>query len=141
MDAIELAYQRAFGRPATPAERARAGVFVSAHGLPAFCRALLNAKEVDEALEGTADFTATLFRHVKEGVAKGGSLQAIYDDTMARMRPRFGNWVIFEHCMPFNVSRAYDEAKGIDTPRIWTAERDVEMWKALEKRTKDGEIA
>ncbi|MCC2669438.1 MAG: Planctomycete cytochrome [Armatimonadetes bacterium] len=43
---LELAYQRAFGRPPTPAERARAAVFVSAHGLPAFCRALLNASEL-----------------------------------------------------------------------------------------------
>ena len=34
--------------------------------------------------------------------------------------------------MPFDVSRAYDEAKGLDNPRIWTAERDIEMWPALE---------
>lgn len=108
--------------------------------VPGRGRALMNAREVAEALDGTAEFTATLFGYVKEGVAKGASLQDVYDDTMSRMRPRFGNWVIFEHCMPFNVSRAYDEAKGIDTPRIWTAERDVEMWKALEKRdAKDGE--
>jgi hypothetical protein len=30
------------------------------------------------------------------------------------------------------VSRAYDEAKGIKNPRIWTAERDQEMWNALQ---------
>jgi hypothetical protein len=30
------------------------------------------------------------------------------------------------------VTRAYDEAGGTAHPRIWTAERDVEMWKALE---------
>ena len=41
--------------------------------------------------------------------------------------------MIFDHCMPFDVSRAYDEAKGIDNPRIWTAERDIEMWEALER--------
>ena len=34
--------------------------------------------------------------------------------------------------MPFDVSRAYDEAQGIGNPRIWTAERDLEMWRALE---------
>ena len=45
------------------------------------------------------------------------------------MRPKYGHWVIFEHCMPFDVSRAYDEAKGLDRPQIWTAERDVEMWR------------
>ena len=31
-----------------------------------------------------------------------------------------------------DVSRAYDEAKGLDRPQIWTAERDVAMWRALE---------
>ena len=34
--------------------------------------------------------------------------------------------------MPFDVARAYDEAKGLDRPQIWTAERDIEMWRALE---------
>jgi hypothetical protein len=42
------------------------------------------------------------------------------------------SWPIFEHCQPFNVSRAYDEAQGIDTPRIWTAERDRAMWATLQ---------
>ena len=103
--------------------------------------ALLNAKAVAEALDGTDEFTATLFALVKAGVAKGQNLHDIYRNTMDAMRPRFGNWVIFEHCMPFNVSRAYDEAMGIDTPRIWTAERDVEMWQALEhKAAQSGEI-
>ena len=51
---------------------------------------------------------------------------------LAELRPKYGHWVIFDHCMPFDVSRAYDEAQGIDNPRIWTAERDVEMWQALE---------
>ena len=32
----------------------------------------------------------------------------------------------------FNVTRAYDEALGIDTPRIWTAERDRQMWELLQ---------
>lgn len=104
--------------------------------------ALLNAKAVAEALDGTDEFTATLFALVKAGVAMGQNLHDIYRNTMEAMRPRFGNWVIFEHCMPFNVSRAYDEAMGIDTPRIWTAERDVEMWQTLEqKAAQSGEIS
>jgi hypothetical protein len=39
--------------------------------------------------------------------------------------------VIFDHCMPFDVTRATTRPQYPD-PRIWTAERDVEMWKALE---------
>jgi hypothetical protein len=34
--------------------------------------------------------------------------------------------------MPFDVSRAFDEAQGIRDPRVWTAERDIEMWKTLQ---------
>jgi hypothetical protein len=35
--------------------------------------------------------------------------------------------------MPFDVSRAYDEAQGFDRPEIWTAERDLAMWWALDQ--------
>jgi glyoxylase-like metal-dependent hydrolase (beta-lactamase superfamily II) len=108
--------------------------------VPGRGRALRNAKEVAEALDGTARFTATLFGIVQAGVARGGDLHAIYEEAMAKMRPEFGHWVIFDHCMPFNVSRAFDEASGHDTPRIWTAERDIEMWRALEGRARSGEI-
>jgi hypothetical protein len=34
--------------------------------------------------------------------------------------------------MPFDVTRAYDEATIHTDPRIWTAERDRQMWLALE---------
>ena len=50
----------------------------------------------------------------------------------ALLKPRFGHWVIFEHCMPFDVARAYDEARGQVDPRIWTKQRDLEMWRALQ---------
>ena len=108
--------------------------------VPGRGRALLNAREVAEALDGTEAFTTRLFALVREGVAKGHGLHAIYETAMARMRPEFGHWVIFDHCMPFNVSRAFDEAQGHDRPRIWTAERDVEMWRALEGQARDGEV-
>ncbi|MFC7737059.1 MBL fold metallo-hydrolase [Roseomonas sp. GCM10028921] len=90
---------------------------------------------IEEGLQGTADFTRDLFGIAKKGVAAGHSLKQVYDEAMSVMRPKYGNWVIFDHCMPFDVSRAYDEAHGLDHPRIWTAERDVEMWSALEHGT------
>ena len=34
--------------------------------------------------------------------------------------------------MPFDIARAYDEASGVVDPKIWTAERDQEMWRALQ---------
>ncbi len=100
--------------------------------VPGRGRALLTREDVAQGLAGTEAFTATLFGRVQEGVAKGWELRDIYRDTVDHMRPRFGHWVIFDHCMPFNVSRAHDEAKGTIHPRIWTAERDLEMWRALE---------
>jgi len=100
--------------------------------VPGRGRSLTSAAECAEAIEGTRAFTSDLFAAVKAGVARGGDLKAIYDEAMSALRPAYGRWVIFEHCMPFNVTRAYDEARGLDHPRIWTAERDVEMWRALE---------
>ena len=73
-----------------------------------------------------------LLASVRSGRAAGRSLKQIYSDTCEHLRPAFGSFAIFDHCMPFDVSRAYDEAGGIRDPRIWTAERDREMWKSLE---------
>lgn len=110
--------------------------------VPGRGRALMTREECADAIEGTRAFTSDLFARVQSGVAKGWELKAIYDDAMDFMRPKYGHWVIFEHCMPFNVTRAYDEARGLDHPRIWTAERDVSMWRALEHgaEMKDAEV-
>ena len=101
--------------------------------VPGRGRSLMNRRECEEAIEGTRAFTSDLFAIVKRASAGGAPLKEVYDQAMAGMRPEYGHWVIFEHCMPFNVTRAWDEARGLDHPRIWTAERDVEMWRALEQ--------
>ena len=95
--------------------------------------ALKTQADSEAAIDGTRDFLTKMYDSVEAGVQAGKPLKRIYDETFAALEPEFGNWVIFEHCMPFDVSRAYDEASGIADPRIWTAERDVEMWKALEQ--------
>lgn len=100
--------------------------------VPGRGRSLVTADDVAEGLDGTASFTSDLFAIARKAVAAGQDLHATYGQAMEQMRPKYGHWVIFEHCMPFDVSRAYDEAKGLDTPQIWTAERDIEMWRALE---------
>jgi glyoxylase-like metal-dependent hydrolase (beta-lactamase superfamily II) len=94
--------------------------------------ALTSPAEVAAGIEGTRDFVTTLFDSVRRGVAEGKSLKEVFDATHALLKPRFGHWVIFEHCMPFDVARAYDEARGHVDPRIWTKKRDVEMWRALQ---------
>ncbi len=100
--------------------------------VPGRGRALITKADVEQGFADTDAFTSTLFGLVKDSVAKGRGLRDIYRATVDAMTPRFGAWAIFQHCMPFNVSRAYDEATGIDRPRIWTAARDREMWAALE---------
>ena len=94
--------------------------------------ALEDERQVAAGLRGTRDFIHDVFASVKAEVAAGRDLNAVYKATMAAVRPRYGHWVIFDHCMPFDVSRAFDEATQYPDPRIWTAERDVEMWKSLE---------
>jgi glyoxylase-like metal-dependent hydrolase (beta-lactamase superfamily II) len=94
--------------------------------------ALKNPDEVKAGLAGTRSFVTELYALVKSGAQAGKDLRTVYRDAMDALRPKYGHWVIFDHCMPFDVSRAYDLATGHRDPRIWTAERDMEMWRALE---------
>ena len=94
--------------------------------------ALTTPESVEEGLAGTQAFIAALYASVQASVTAGHSLKQAYDAAYATLAPRYGNWVIFDHCMPFDVTRAYDEATQYRDPRIWTAERDIEMWKSLE---------
>lgn len=94
--------------------------------------ALVGEEMVAKALENTADFVASTYKPVARIVARGGTLKEAWDAVRAECDPKFADYAIYEHCLPFNVARAYDEARGIDTPRVWTAERDKEMWNQLQ---------
>jgi len=94
--------------------------------------ALVGDDMVAKAIENTRDFVESTYRPVAKVAARGGSLKDAWDACRAECDPKFSNYAIYEHCLPFNVARAYDEAKGIDTPRIWTAQRDQDMWAALQ---------
>src|SRR5690606_38312796 len=93
--------------------------------------ALTDPAMVAEGIRLTRDFLSTLYGSVSESVHKGRSLKEAFAAAREAMDPKFSSFAIYEHCMPFNVARAYDEAKGLDWPVIWTAERDREMWAAL----------
>jgi glyoxylase-like metal-dependent hydrolase (beta-lactamase superfamily II) len=94
--------------------------------------ALVGEARVNEALDNTADFIRSTYRPIARVAQGGGSLKEAWDACRAECDPKFSSYAIYEHCLPFNVARAYDEAMGIDTPRIWTAERDRAMWAALQ---------
>ncbi len=94
--------------------------------------ALKGEAQVAAGLAGTRAFVSDVWASVKAGAAAGKDLRAVYRETYERLKPKYGQWVIFDHCMPFDVSRAYDEATKHADPRVWTAERDRDMWAALE---------
>ena len=93
--------------------------------------ALTTPEMVKSAIDLTADFVSTLYDSIQESVSRGRSLKEAFDFARLAMDPKFKDFVIYEHCLPFSVSRAYDEARGIEWPVIWTADRDREMWAAL----------
>lgn len=94
--------------------------------------ALTNVEEVGQGLDYTKDFVTTLLESGKQAAERKLDLKGAMALTRKAMDPKFGDVFIYEHCLPFDVSRAYDEANGIKHPRIWTAQRDKEMWDALQ---------
>ena len=93
---------------------------------------LQDPASVKRGLDGTRAFVTAMFESVKRGAQAGHDLKTIYRTTYDALKPAFGHWVIFDHCLPFDVTRAYDEATQYRDPRIWTAQRDKDMWEALE---------
>lgn len=93
-----------------------------AHGLEA----------TDAAVEQTRGFLLGMIEHVGAAHKRGGTLKDAFEATHAALEPKFGRWPIFEHCLPFDVQRLWDEFDGIDWPRIWTEERDREVWAQLQ---------
>ena len=94
--------------------------------------ALQTPERVKNGLDGTRNFVSELYAAVKSASASGKDMRSAYRDAYALLKPKYGQWVIFDHCMPFDVSRAFDEATQYADPRIWTAQRDKDMWQALE---------
>jgi hypothetical protein len=93
---------------------------------------MFNTDEVNVGIDYTKDFVTTLLQQGREAVAQKMDLKSAMANARKAMDPKFGQVFIYEHCLPFDVSRAYDEASGISHPRIWTAQRDKEMWSALQ---------
>jgi glyoxylase-like metal-dependent hydrolase (beta-lactamase superfamily II) len=94
--------------------------------------ALTTPELVQAGLAGTKSFVSDLYQHVVAGQQAGKELNVIYKEAHAALKPKYGHWVIYDHCLPFDVTRALDEATQYPDPRIWTAERDAAMWQSLE---------
>lgn len=87
---------------------------------------------VNAAIEQSRHFLTVMLDGVRRTQAGGGSLKDAFDTVYADLYPTYGNWPIFEHTLPFDVSRVWDELQGVERPRIWTADRDREVWAQLQ---------
>lgn len=90
------------------------------------------AEQANAAVEQTREFLNGMIEHVGTAHKGGRTLKDAFEATHAALGPKFGHWPIFEHCLPFNVQRLWDEFDGIERPRIWTMERDREVWDQLQ---------
>ncbi|EOD79602.1 putative beta lactamase [Grimontia indica] len=87
---------------------------------------------VNAAIEQTRGFLTGMLDTVGAVHKRGGTLKEAFEETHTLLAPKFGAWPIFEHCLPFDVKRLWDEFEGKDWPEIWTAEKDREVWDALQ---------
>ena len=100
--------------------------------VPGRGEAMRGNAQVNKSLDYTQRWVQTLYACAQQAVAQKLDLKGAMALTRQQMDPVFGHVFIYEHCLPFDVSRAYDEASGIKHPRIWTAERDQDMWASLQ---------
>lgn len=85
---------------------------------------------VDRAISETQAYLTILRDTVREAVEREEDVAAAYHAAEKALTPRFGEWAIFKHCLPFNVQRMYDDVAGV-RPRVWTESRDAALWKTL----------
>ncbi|WP_020668349.1 MBL fold metallo-hydrolase [Amycolatopsis nigrescens] len=88
-------------------------------------------REVRAAIAQTRHFLDLLRDAVGAVHRKRGSTAEAFQAAHAALAPEYGRWPIFEHCLPFDVQRYWDELNGVDMPKVWTAERDREVWAEL----------
>lgn len=99
--------------------------------VPGRGQALFTPTACREAIELTRDFLQTLLQSVRESLQAGEGLRQCFERAERDLGPRFGDWPVFQHVLPFDVARVRDELQGIEHPRVWTAERDRELWTTL----------
>lgn len=91
---------------------------------------------VDRAIEQSRDFIRALLEEVGKVHSQKGTLKEAFIACHGRLAPKYGSWPIFEHTLPFDVKRVWDELSGKDWPEIWTAEKDREVWDQLQDEVK-----
>jgi glyoxylase-like metal-dependent hydrolase (beta-lactamase superfamily II) len=91
------------------------------------------ADAVQAAIAQTRHFLEVLIEQVSAVHAQGGTLKEAFDAAHAALADEYGRWPIFEHSLPFDTSRLWDELSGVERPVIWTADRDRAVWDQLQR--------
>ncbi|HZD65621.1 MAG TPA: MBL fold metallo-hydrolase [Acidimicrobiales bacterium] len=89
-------------------------------------------QQVGAAIAQTRHFLQVLLDRVGGVRQRGGTRREAFAEAHRALEPDYGRWPIFEHCLPFDVARVWDELAGVDRPEIWTAARDREVWAELQ---------
>src|SRR5882762_598355 len=63
---------------------------------------------VHAAIAQTRNFLDVMIREVGAVQSRGGTLREAFEATHAALVDGYGQWPIFEHCLPFDVSRLWD---------------------------------
>lgn len=93
--------------------------------------AVVRGEQVDAAIQQTRHFLTVLVDRVAAVQQAGGTPKEAFQAADEALHERYGHWPIYEHCLPFDVSRAWEELSGVERPAIWTAERDRQVWDQL----------
>lgn len=93
--------------------------------------AVVHGDAVTQAIDQTRAFLSDVWDGVKHARSHSPDLRHAFEVVHESMAPRYGDWPIFEHCLPFNVKRVADEQDG-RAPEIWTAETDAQIWDQLQ---------
>ncbi|AMJ59335.1 MBL fold metallo-hydrolase [Bosea sp. PAMC 26642] len=99
--------------------------------LPGRGAALIGPSAVSDAIAATRAFLRDLYEAVGAKAEGVHSFRETFEHVHATLKPAYGDLADFDRYLPFSVSRAYDEVGGLDRPRIWTDERDRQMWAQL----------
>src|SRR5438477_10878910 len=64
--------------------------------------AVVRDEAVSQAIDETQAYLTILRNIVRIAVLREATLAQVYKDAEAALTPRFGDWAIFKHCLPFN---------------------------------------
>ncbi|MGH3318781.1 MAG: MBL fold metallo-hydrolase [Streptosporangiaceae bacterium] len=86
----------------------------------------------DAAVAQTRHFLTVMREQVGAVHGRGGTLKEAFEAAHGVLAPEYGHWPIFEHSLPFDVARLWEELDGVERPTVWTAQRDREVWDRLQ---------